>query len=183
MIVISLNFILEVTCKLVFSIVLKELFTAVTDGNYRLAYSYAIMCGPLWFIGQVGRHNGYYEVTILTSRIKNTLLLLTLKKLSSLSQYTSRTQELGKILNLLSSDFATLEPNALLFFAAMSSPPGILAVVGILVGRFGWPGVIIGVGIAVVFPLQMVIGKFNSSVVQTANEYKDARVKASTEFV
>lgn len=54
---------------------------------------------------------------------------------------------------------------------------------GILVGRFGWPGVIIGVGIAVVFPLQMVIGKFNSSVVQTANEYKDARVKASTEFV
>lgn len=60
MIVISLNFILEVTCKLVFSIVLKELFTAVTDGNYRLAYSYAIMCGPLWWIGQVGRHNGYY---------------------------------------------------------------------------------------------------------------------------
>lgn len=111
------------------------------------------------------------------------LILMVYRKLSRLSQYGAKMQEIGKVINLMSSDFSTIEANATIFFAALSAPFGIIGIIAILVYRFGWPGILIAVVIAIVFPIQIAIGKLNSMTIKKANVYKDKRVKASTEFV
>lgn len=68
-------FLLETICKLVFSILLKDLFAAVADidnyDNMIKAYEIALYCGALWVIGQLGRHNGYYEAFIVVGRLRS----------------------------------------------------------------------------------------------------------------
>lgn len=76
--------------------------------NRRDAYIYSVICGLLLLIGQLGRNNAYYEATLLVGRMRSELVFLIYKKLSQISQYTVKTQELGKIINMLSNDFNTI---------------------------------------------------------------------------
>ena len=59
----------------------------------------------LGFISQIARFNGYYESPILGGRIRSGLILILFAKISNLSQYIVKQSNLGKITNLLSSDF------------------------------------------------------------------------------
>lgn len=100
------------TCRIVFSVMLQELFLKVasisTGQNRRDAYLYAVFCGLLWFIGVIIGHNAYYEALIVINRIRSELVFLLYTKLSKISQYTAKSQEIGKITNLLSNDFNTI---------------------------------------------------------------------------
>ncbi len=101
-------------------------------------------------------------------------------KLSKISQYTAKTQELGKIINLLSNDFNTIETKSPIFFAAMITPLALAGIIAILVTRFGWPGILI-LGVILLFlPFQILVGKMNSNIIQKGNIYKDKRVKVCT---
>lgn len=66
---------MEMACRLGFSIMLQELFSKVSlineGNNMRDAYIYAAFCGFLWFLGQIGRHNAFYEVPILVGKIRS----------------------------------------------------------------------------------------------------------------
>ena len=99
-------------CRLGFSIMLLELFKRVANltnaNNLRDSYILVTFCGILWYIGQIFRHNAYYQVPILVGKIRSLLILLIFTKLSTISQYTAKAQELGKIINLLSNDFNTI---------------------------------------------------------------------------
>ena len=83
------------------------------------------------------------------------------KKLSILSQYTAKSQEIGKIINMLSSDFNAMETFSVFFFAALITPFALLGIVVILITRFGWPGIIIIGVILLLLPVQTCIGKYN----------------------
>lgn len=106
---IILFFTIETACRLGFTVMLQELFTKVADiegvNNKRDAYIYAVFCGVVWFIGLFSFHNGFYESQIFFNRMRSQLVLLVYTKLSKISQYTVKNQELGKIINLLSNDF------------------------------------------------------------------------------
>lgn len=64
----------EIAARLGFSILLQELFSRVANldqgNNLQIAYIIAFTSGVLWFLGQIGRHNGFYEVRILVSKIQ-----------------------------------------------------------------------------------------------------------------
>jgi hypothetical protein len=72
--IIFLN-IVEMACRLGFSVMLKELLTKIAQieegDNKRDVYLYAVFCGIIWLTGQIGRHNGHYEVPILVGRIRS----------------------------------------------------------------------------------------------------------------
>jgi len=65
---------LETASRLGFSILLQELFLRVAKinegNNLQIAYIICFTSGILWFIGQIGRHNGFYEVPILVAKIR-----------------------------------------------------------------------------------------------------------------
>jgi ATP-binding cassette, subfamily C (CFTR/MRP), member 4 len=99
---------LELIFKLGFSILLSYLFRAVADGDTRLAYAYAGASSAIWFVGQVFRHNAYYSIPIISCRIRAGLILLMYSIVSRLTTFTAKSAELGKIINLLSSDFNSI---------------------------------------------------------------------------
>lgn len=131
-------------------------------------------------LGQVGRHNAFYEVPILTAKIRSELIFLLYCKLSKLSHYTIKSQEIGKIINLLSNDFNTIETKAPIFFASMIAPFGLAGIIAILITRFGWPGILIAAVIMIILPFQILIGKVNGTIMQKVNVFKDKRVKVCT---
>ena len=63
------------------------------------------------------------------------------------------------------------------------APFGLLGIVAILIVRFGWPGILILIVIAAFIPLQIMVGKINSSYIEEANIYKDQRVEVCTEII
>lgn len=177
-------FALEMACRLGFTIMLQELFTKVTNlevgNNKRDAYLYATFCGVVWLIAMSCVHNGFYEAPILINRIRSELIFLIFAKLSKISQYTVKSQELGKIMNLLSNDFNMLELKGPLMFISFVAPLGLTGVIAILVTNYGWPGILPLCVIIVFIPIQILVGKINSKYFEQVNVYKDQRVKVCT---
>ena len=127
----------------------------------RRAYLLAFACGVLWFVGQIARHNAFYEVPLLSGKMRSELLYIIYVKLSRISLYTAKSQELGKIINLLSNDFNTFELKSPVFFASTVAPFALVGILAILITRFGWPGVLVLAVILICVPIQGCVGKIN----------------------
>ena len=125
-------------------------------------------------------HNGFYEVTLLTTYLRSTLIGLLFKKMTKISQYMAKSQELGKIINMLSNDFNLFELKAPSFFAGMSTPIIVVGSIALLITRLGWVGIICPLVIILLIPLQLLIGRLNGVILEDINKYKDHRVKLCT---
>lgn len=65
----------------------------------------------------------------------------------------------------------------------MVAPIGLIGIIAILISRFGWPGILIAITIILIVPMQIMIGKLNSTIIKKANVHKDERVKICTEII
>ena len=65
----------------------------------------------------------------------------------------------------------------------MILPFGLVGVISILISRFGVTGLVaIGI-VAIMFPIQAIIGCYNGKILEGVNIYKDKRVKVTTEII
>ena len=104
-------------------------------------------------------------------------------KLSKISQYTAKTQELGKIINMLSNDLNAIELKGPLFFSSLITPLALIGIVAILITRLGWAGIsCLGI-IIILMPIQACIGKINGRILEKVNASKDKRVKMCSEII
>ena len=94
-------------------------------------------------------------------------------KLSRISLYTAKSQEIGKIINMLSNDFNTVELKAPILFASIVAPFALVGILAILITRFGWPGILVIVVILVFIPIQGCVGKINGQILAKVNVNKD----------
>ena len=62
----------------------------------------------------------------------------------------------------------------------MVTPFILIAVVIILVLRFGWPGIIAPIVTLIFIPIQIIVGKINGNILPKVNIYKDQRIKICT---
>ena len=152
---------IEMTCRLGFSVLLQVLFEAVSQEmnvwEKRRAYLLALACGGLWFTGQIARNNAFYEVPILSGKMRSELLFIIYTKLSRISLYSAKQQEVGKIINMLSNDFNTFEIKSPVFFASTIAPFALIAILAILITRFGWPGTLVFAVFQYSFPFKAVL--------------------------
>jgi ABC-type transport system involved in cytochrome bd biosynthesis fused ATPase/permease subunit len=93
------------------------------------------------------------------------MIFLLYSKLSKLSQYTVRSQEIGKIINLLANDFNTLEAKGPVFLVTFVTPLTLAGIIAILVTRFGWPGILIFCVVVAMLPIQLFVGKINGRLI------------------
>ena len=84
---------------------------------------------------------------------------------------------MGKIINLISNDFNSMESNAAALFISIIAPFAIIGIMIILYFRFGWPGMVIVAVLIAFLPIQILIGKINGNILQKVNIHKDMRVK------
>lgn len=165
-IMIIMFYLVEMICRLGFTILLQELFTKVSHleegNNKRDAYLYAVFSGVVMLIAMASYHNGFYEVSILIDKVRSEIVFLIYTKLSKMSQYIIKNQEVGKIINLLSNDFNLIEYKGAFIFTSIVAPFALAGIIAILVTRFGWPGILIFCVIGALIPIQVAVGKINS---------------------
>lgn len=156
---------------------LAYLFGAVADGEIGRAYMLAGLSSAVWLIGQVFRYNAYYCNPIISSRMRAGLILLLFAKVSKLTSFVASSAEVGKVINLLSSDFNSIE-NKLPFLMAGSMFP--LALIGgtiIICLRMGWAGIFTLVVPLIAFPIALFITKKTKDLILRVNISKDSRIK------
>ena len=157
---------LEPFVRLGFSVLILYLFDAVAEGNYTIAYIYCAIEIILWYLRNLFIHVAFTEGYLLASRIKAALAMLLYAKISKMTNYVIKSSELGKITNLLASDFGVIEQRMALFLNSFNFPIMMIGSTILLIIRLGWPGVLGIVMVALVIPISNAISKNNGSIIQ-----------------
>jgi len=157
---------LDAIARLGFSVLIFYLFNAVADENYTIAYIYCAIEIIFWYLRNLFIHVAFTEGYLLASRIKAALAMLLYAKISNTTNYVIKTSELGKITNLLASDFGVIEQRLGYFLSGLTFPVVIIGCTILLIIRLGWPGVLGIVMVALVIPISNAISKSNGSIIQ-----------------
>ncbi len=100
--------ILDACLRISISVIILYLLTAVSEGEKTKSYIFSVAICVIWFFQQTLKQQSILYSYILSARIKSGLLMLLYGKISSLTSYIMKSAQIGKITNLLSSDFAIL---------------------------------------------------------------------------
>ena len=76
--------------------------------NYSKVYWLVFGIGLMWFMKAIFYSNLIYESAILPVRFKNGLILMVFEKVIGFSQTSINKQEIGRIINVISSDFGSI---------------------------------------------------------------------------
>lgn len=147
------------------------------------AYLLAIATGFSWIIFFIAELNMFYHSEVIQPKIKQTLIFLIFKKISSLSQYMLNHQEVGKIINTISSDFNVIENQAYSLITILRTVFNIIGVSVILFLRLKWIGVLSVFILAFIIFIQLIIGRLNSENLKKINIEKDKRIKLYSEII
>jgi len=134
----------------------------------------------LWYFSNLFKRVAFTDAYTLSSKIKAALAMLLYAKLSKMTNYGIKTSELGKITNLLASDFGVIEQRLGLFLNAFIFPIIMIGCTILLIIRLGWPGVLGIVMVGLIIPISNAISKRNGSIIQKINIYKDRRIQMTT---
>lgn len=173
----------ELAFKLWFSGNLMNLFLAISEGNSSQAYIYAAIACGIWFFGQVFRHNAYYSIPIISCRIRAGVILLLFSKVSRLTSFSAKTSELGKINNLLSSDFNAIETKLPFVLAGLMLPFGLIGGTVLIWIMVGWPAVFTFIIPLIIFPIVLKISKKIKDFIVLITLSKDKRIKLCSELI
>jgi hypothetical protein len=106
------------------------------------------------------------DTYILASKIKAGLAMLLYAKISQMTNYVIKSSELGKITNLLASDFGVIEMRMGIFIFGLTFPISAIGCTTLLITRLGWPGVVGVVILAFIVPICNAVSKKNGSLIQ-----------------
>ena len=181
----------EAFCRIGFSVMffalLNELLAleALLSGekDFTKAYLLSFFSGLLWLVGQCCMHNAGFDVELLTVKIRSALIGVIFKKLTKISLYAAKSQELGKLINMLANDFNLIELKCPWFFSASATPIVVVGSIVLLILRLGWFGVICPVIIIAFIPLQLLVGRLNGGILENINIFKDGRVQMCSEII
>lgn len=157
-------YMLEMIFRLTASVFIQQLIESVINQNSSQAYWNAgILVVLLFFVG-IFKHNAFYESALLNSRVKNAFIYTIYEKVTGLSQFMIRNADMGKVINMLASDFNAMEIKMTFVFIMMTMPFAIIGISVILVFRLGWWGLLCVAIPLALLPLQGIAGKRNSEV-------------------
>jgi len=116
----------------------------------------------------------------MASKIKSGILMLLYGKISSLSSYTIKSSQLGKLINLLASDMGVIENRFGTLMQVTSFPVSIIGITTLLITQVGWAGITGILTIVLIVPILNAISKRNGTIIQDINVFKDKRIKMTT---
>ena len=101
-------------------------------------------------------------------------------KTSKLTSYVIRSEDIGKITNLLASDFGVLEQRGFYILYTATYPLTFIGNVTVLILRIGWPALIgtIIMIITVIFVAQY--SRNTGDLVKESNIFKDKRIESTS---
>ena len=130
--------------------------------NYAKVYWLVFGIGLMWLMKSIFYNNLIYESAILPVRFKNALILLVFEKIISLTQTSINKQEIGRIINFISSDFGSIEKRLSFLSISLSFPIKIIGIWAILFTRLGWMCFILLVLTLLIVGFQVLMGKLSA---------------------
>lgn len=167
-------FVMDALCRLSFSVLFVYLFEAVADNKNKIAYIYTGALILLWYASQLLKMSA--NIYTLASKIKAGLLMLLYTKISKLNSSSIKSEELGKITNMLSNDLGVIEHRLFTLIFCTSFPIILIGVTVILIVRIGWVGIIGVVMVVFVIFISRSISEQNGEILKDVNIHKDRRV-------
>lgn len=189
----------EAALKLFNSICLNMCLEGILEGDMKSAYSWGGGVVVSLFVSSTCRHQGWLHGQNIMNRSRLLFVNTIYKKINKLSAYSIKEANLGKVINLISSDLNSTELKGFFLFNMLVAPLvfiGTLAILYFRLGPYGNPftpspsphlplppGLLSVALLCFAFPLQNYLGKFAAGHVNQRSQLSDKRVKLINEAV
>ncbi|KAL4472067.1 hypothetical protein ABPG72_007116 [Tetrahymena utriculariae] len=170
--------------KIVSSICIRNLINDIAyQKQQSRQYMWAAIIAVSNFIQVLCMHHANKINYSLFSSIRVMFMKTLYQKVSSLSAYTIKEANVGKLVNIVSSDLTTIEVKSFLIISLMVIPFGLIAVAVVLYFRFGSFGVLSLVLMICFIPIQIYVAEKSSKVFAQKTSLVDKRINLTNEVI
>ncbi|KAL4462373.1 hypothetical protein ABPG72_003266 [Tetrahymena utriculariae] len=171
-------------CLFITSILINTLISYIQENGVNLkAYGIALVFNFISISQVLFTHNILRLNVFIQTRFRNVFMKAIYSKISSLSAFSVKEANIGKLVSLISNDLTTLEQRCNIMFAVLSIPLPLVASVIYLYlkyGGIGLVGIVIMLGLC---PIQLFFSKLQTKFFSEKTKYTDQRVNLTKEVI
>ncbi|KAL4483821.1 hypothetical protein ABPG72_006196 [Tetrahymena utriculariae] len=175
--------ILDASFEIFNSVALNFCIQSLVDNDKGMAYGWAgIMMGSM-FISNLLRCYSWSLGFNMNSQLRAAVINSIYLKISKLSNFAVRSANLGKVINLVSSDMNTTELKFIYLFQMIVGVYTIIIALIVLAFRLGPLGMLSIAFLVIILPIQSLIGKLASRYTSKRVQKSDERIKLINEII
>ncbi|EAR89965.1 ABC transporter family protein (macronuclear) [Tetrahymena thermophila SB210] len=175
--------ILDASFEIFNSVALNFCIQSLVDNDKGMAYGWAgIMMGSM-FISNLLRCYSWSLGFNMNSQLRAAVINSIYLKISKLSNFAVRSANLGKVINLVSSDMNTTELKFIYLFQMIIGVYTITIALIVLAFRLGPLGMLSIAFLIIILPIQSLIGKVASRYTSKRVQKSDERIKLINEII
>ncbi|EAR88911.2 ABC transporter C family protein (macronuclear) [Tetrahymena thermophila SB210] len=175
---------LSYMCLFGSSLLIKQLISYIQNNGVNqtalLIAGSLITLNILWVLFH---HNNLRLNAMVQSNFRNIFMKVLYKKVSSLSAFSVKEANVGKLINLISNDLQTLEQRFNAIFFLLSVPLPLIASTSYLYIKYGFAG-LFGFGLLIItYPILLFLSKLNQKFFSDKSKYTDQRINLTKEII
>ncbi|KAL4478038.1 hypothetical protein ABPG72_013477 [Tetrahymena utriculariae] len=174
---------LEGLSKIFSPLCTAQIITCVKNQEVHLALGWVLCLVFANFFGTTFGQNSWTKAQRLSVQLRLGLVNILYDKVSNLSAYSVKKANIGKIINMISSDFSSFENNGVYIFHCILSPFLLALASWILISRLGFAGIISIILLVLLFPLQKKTAQRASNYTKLQTKERDQKVKIFSEMI
>ncbi|CAD8162932.1 unnamed protein product [Paramecium octaurelia] len=174
----------ETYSRFVMAILTETLISAVENQNIGDAYMQACALALLSLVALMSKHFQQYLISNAATKMRMILINLIYDRIIELHSSQISQLNIGKIMNLVSSDFNVIEYQLSYVYQIAVIPGSLLLTSIILWLRFDGPiGLIAILFCGILYPLQILIQKANKSILLKTRKLQDQRIQQTNTVI
>ncbi|KAL4437735.1 hypothetical protein ABPG74_012410 [Tetrahymena malaccensis] len=174
---------IDTSLKLFNSVALNFCIQSLIDSNQKMAYVWAAIMMASMFFSSLFRQYSWTLGFNFNTHLRATFIDTIYRKINKLSNFAVRSANLGKVINIVSSDMNTTELKFIYLFQMIIGIYTLSMACIILAFRLGPLGMLSIVFLILILPIQSLIGKIASRFTQKRVLKSDERIKLINEII
>ncbi|CAD8082317.1 unnamed protein product [Paramecium sonneborni] len=175
---------LETYSRFIMAILTETLISAVENQNIGDAYIQAFALAVLSLIALMSKHFQQYIISNAATKMRMILINLIYDRIIELHSSQIAHLNIGKIMNLVSSDLNVIEYQLAYIYQVTVIPGSLLLTSIILWLRFDGPiGLIAILFCGILYPLQIIIQKVNKTILLKTRKLQDQRIQQTNTVI
>ncbi|CAD8178676.1 unnamed protein product [Paramecium pentaurelia] len=174
----------ETYSRFVMAILTETLISAITENDMNSAYLQATALAILSLLALMSKHQQQYLISNFATKIRMVFINLIYDRIIELNSTQISMLNVGKIMNLVSSDLNVIEYQ-LAFIYQVAVIPGSLIFTSIILWlRFDGPlGLVAIIFCAILYPLQILIQNINKKLLLQTRKLQDQRIQQTNTVI